>query len=166
MNRFSNYLRLAVVALGLLAAVAPARAEERPIKGSGSGGLYYTPHHSSADLYGHAEVTHLGRTGMYVPLDFYELYDYNNVAPLSFRLLQRSAGFGDNGDILFAAIDADFDPDLGILLATITFTGGTGRFVDATGSASLLIVFDSWPPDPNQNYFIGHSFAIEGTIDY
>jgi hypothetical protein len=160
MNRFASCLRLAIVALGLLVAVTPALAEERPIKGSGSGGFDYDNHY----LYGRAQVTHLGWAAMNVPLDPVELYDFGNVVPSSFVLF--AANGAANYEHLFADIDAAFDPDLGILVATITFMGGTGRFADATGSASLLIVFDSWPLDPFQPNNTRHSFAIEGTIDY
>jgi hypothetical protein len=160
MNRFSSCLRLAIVALGLLAAVTPARAEERPFAGSGSGGLDY----GNPYLGGIAEVTHLGRAGISVPLNPVELYYFDNVVPLSgFHLFQRAAGGGSHGDILFADIDAAFDPDVGILVATITFTGGTGRFADATGTANLLIVFDDWTGPYGDPRF---DFAIEGTIDY
>ena len=50
------------------------------------------------------------------------------------------------------------DPATGVVSATVTFTGGTGRFQDATGSADVIIVFDS-----NLSQFL---FVIDGSIDY
>lgn len=65
-----------------------------------------------------------------------------------------------NGDLLYATFDGAYDePGSLTFTATITFTGGTGRFEDASGSATLE------GQDTNAS---GQFFAaeFEGSIQY
>ena len=76
-----------------------------------------------------------------------------------------------NGDILNATYVGDIvlsgAPEIPfLLLFTVTFDGGTGRFENASGSADV-IGLTTIEPDPNTGYFKGTSaFSFEGTIAY
>jgi len=85
---------------------------------------------------------------------------YSTLGPLGFSLQKTQAGAifhgcliltAPNGDTLAATYDAagtappnanHFSPATG----TLTFTGGTGRFRNASGSATLTAVFDQFYP--------------------
>jgi hypothetical protein len=160
MKRFSILLSLALAALTLLAAGTPAHAGERPIQAEGRGFLDLD-RELSPKLRGTGEGDHLGRCGLLIFLDL----DLGNdhLIPRHFCWLQAA-----NNDLLYAALDLEFDPVTGIIAGTITFTGGTGRFADASGSALLLIVpdtywFDYGGAPIRRTQF---SWALEGTIDY
>ena len=156
MIRFSLPLGLALAALSLLAAGTPAHAGERPIQVEGRCFLDASDDFDP-ELSGTGEGDHLGRCGLLIRLDAYELFQ-DNLVPLNVRL--RAA----NGSLLYAAVDLEFDPATGIIAGTITFTGGTGRFADAAGSASLLIVPETWDGIPRQG--MPFYWALEGNIDY
>ena len=164
MKRFSIPLVLALATLSLLAASTPAQAGERPIHAAGRGALNAPDFFASGALYGSGKGEHLGRCGLFIPLDFDELWRHGT---LDTQYLQLGAASGDQ---LFATVDSEFDPATGILAGTITFAGGTGRFADASGSARLLIVPDtSWFYYSHVPYPIDgtlFSWALEGTIDY
>ena len=164
MKRFSILLSLALAALTLLAVGTPAHAGERPIHAEGRGNLraieFYTPL-----LAGPGKSQHLGGCYLFIFLNYAEVFWYGNIVPTELVL------GASNGDNLFATVDSEFDPETGIVAGTITFAGGTGRFADATGSASLLIVPDTyWFVDVEGYPYPVHgtrfSWALEGTIDY
>ncbi|MBT5707598.1 MAG: hypothetical protein HOI66_14880 [Verrucomicrobia bacterium] len=76
-----------------------------------------------------------------------------------------------NGDVVNATYEGDIvpsdDPEVPfILLFTITFDGGTGRFTNATGTAEV-IGLTTIEPDPSNGLFKGTSeFVFDGTIAY
>lgn len=76
-----------------------------------------------------------------------------------------------NGDILNATYVGDIvpsgDPEIPfLLLFTITFDGGTGRFSEASGSADV-IGLTTIEPDPSNGLFKGTSeFTFDGQIQY
>jgi hypothetical protein len=164
MKRFSIPLGLILAALSLLTAGTPAQAGERPIQAQGRG---YPPYFNEPFSYlnGLGRSEHLGPCTLSIYLDFWELYD-GNVLP---KALQLEAA---NGDRLDARVASEFDPATGIVVGTVTFLGGSGRFADATGSASLLIVPDSyWFTYDEYGDLVdfsqtGSSWSLEGTIDY
>ena len=157
MKCFSKMLGLAVAFLSLLAVAAPVHAGERPIKGSGSGHLDY----NASRLDASGDVTHLGSSRAV----FYVVRDFLDFGEVHLQLCQFIAA---NGDTLLADIlDQHFDPETGVLTATILFLSAPsfeGRFSDAEGAASLSIVFEDWM---GTGPFEGHfDFALDGTIDY
>ena len=163
MKRFSILLGLVLAALTLLSAGTPAHAGERPIQAAGRGLLLAPDFESPSALVGPGKGEHLGKCSLYISLDRNELWESgNNVVP-QFLLLEAA-----NGDRLFATVDSEFDPETGIIAGTITFAGGTGRFADATGSARLLIVPDTYWFDDQGNpiNWTRFTWALEGTIDY
>jgi hypothetical protein len=54
-----------------------------------------------------------------------------------------------NGDQLFAVFSASWDLTTGVGEVTVTFTGGTGRFADASGSASEVCHVTGDPLSPS-----------------
>ena len=148
MKRFSMPLVLALAALSVLAAGTPAHAGERAFKASGEGTV------DDIDrLQGLGQATHLGRSVLRLRLDATDLFNGNSIP-----------GYGSlssaSGEVLyFHVMDPYyFDPATGVVIATLTFTGGSGRFQDATGSADVMFVFDVY-----LQHFV---FLIDGSIDY
>jgi hypothetical protein len=141
----------AVLLLVVAGALAPAAAKERPFKASGEGDV-------AGDLYGGGKATHLGRSSLYVGLHV-DPESYFYFVPYGAYLTSAS------GDRLYFDFDADyyvFVGTTGIISATVTFTGGTGRFQDATGSAD--VVFDLYQYLFNGGF--SFTFLIDGSIDY
>jgi len=62
-----------------------------------------------------------------------------------------------NGDQLIGVFLGTFDPATGTALATFQWTGGTGRFVSASGSADFAV-----QQDPTGEF----TFEAEGTLEY
>ena len=140
----------AVLLLVVAGALAPAAAQERPLNASGEGFV-----DSVGSLFGRGEATHLGRSSLSV-----SSYDRDLLSSgyfFAFGGYLRSAS-GDFLDFAFDEVYYLFDPATGIVSATVTFTGGTGRFQDVTGSADVTFDLDS-----NLHNF---GFLIDGSIDY
>ena len=157
MKRLSIPLGLVLIVVSLLTAATAAYAGERPIKGSGSGHLDY----GGSRLTASGDVMHLGNSSLLIHVDQWAL-DSGNVY-MYFCVLTAA-----NGDYLIAGIsDQHFDPETGVLTAKILFFGSLeieGRFADAEGTASLLIVFEDWMgTGPYEGSF---DFVLDGTIDY
>jgi hypothetical protein len=135
------YGNLAVVDL----AADPARAV--PLRLSGSGAIEGNPF-AGATFSASGTGTHLGR--------------WTNEGNLLFTLTPDGiVASGDvvftaaNGDNLTADIDGTFDPATGTGTATFTWTGGSGRFEGAEGSASFIV---------NQSPDGSFSFVSRGTL--
>ena len=145
--------RIAAVLLLVVAGnLAPAAAGERPFKASGEGFVYgalYAPR---------CQATHLGRSSLYVGL---------GLDPRDSFFFVPSGAYltAANGDRLNFDFDADgylVDGATGIVSATVTFTGGTGRFKGATGSAHVMIDLYEYVFSSSYDF----SFVIDGSIDY
>ena len=126
MNRFRILRRvgLVLVAVGLLALPGRASAEDRAYQLRGS--AQFLP--GSTDFVGAGYATHLGR------------YSETGSATFSGTHVDAcatlTAATGD--DQLFETISGELDPATGVITATVTFVGGTGRFTGVTGSAKLV----------------------------
>jgi hypothetical protein len=157
MKRSSIPCRVSLAALALLAMGSVACAGERPIEGYGSGHLNY----GGSRLDASGNVSHLGNSSMAISIDQGAL-DSGHV------YLYLCACEAANGDYLIAGVsDQHFDPETGVLIATIVFHGSAvieGRFGDAEGTARLVIVFDDWAgTGPYEGSF---DFVLDGTVDY
>ena len=137
-----------LVAVGILTLSARASAEERPHSSRGTA-QFVSP---TGDFVGSGHATHLGR--------------YTEVGSASFSptndptVLQISAWAiytAANGDQLYATFTGQLNGLTGAITATVTYVGGTGRFDDASGSATLL---GQIRPDGTI------AVAVKGTIDY
>lgn len=145
MKRFARVGFLALGALLLAAAAAPA--QERPHALSGAG--HFT---SPTDFVSAGIATHLG------------LFDEAGRAvltptddPAVFRIDGASTLTAADGDQVYEVLSGRLNVLTGAATGTITYVGGTGRFADASGSAALSLQL---LPDGSFEY------AGEGTIDY
>jgi hypothetical protein len=149
MNGF--YSRSAVVvmlvATGVLTVTTRASAEERRHKSGGTAQFV-----SPTDFVGSGQATHLGRYTEVGSARFSP-----TAAPTVLRIDARSVYTAANGDQLYATITGRLDLQSGAITATVTYVGGTGRFDDAGGSATLS---GQMLPDGTI------AVAVEGTIDY
>ena len=155
MKRFSIRLGFVLAILSLLVIATAAHAGERPIKGSGSGAINWF----TARMNGGGGIRHLGKSS--VQFNGREDLLGNNVV-----YIDQFIFVAPNGDVLAAIAESQtFDPDTGILQATISFKpfSSSGRFDDVVGSANLLIVFEDYTePFGNPSF----DFVLEGVIDY
>lgn len=134
--------------LSLFVVAGLAAQKEVPMKGSGHGqvtgmGPGPTPGTVSLTATGSGEATHLGR--------------FTREESIT---LDPATG-AVSGSITFTAADGselycDFSGNLAAGGGTYTWTGGTGRFADASGSAGFTVA----QSDP-----VNFSFAFAGTID-
>jgi hypothetical protein len=132
-----------LVAVAVLVLPARTSAEERPYSSRGTA-QFVSP---TGDFAGAGSATHLG---------LYE--EVGNAAISPTGAIDGWATYtAANGDQLYATITGQLNGRTGAITATVTYVGGTGRFKDATGSATLLgqILLDGTI-----------SVAVEGTIDY
>jgi len=137
---------LALAALSLLAAATPTHAGERPIRASGAGTI------NSGTMYARLEATHLGKANFVGGVDP-DLFDNSQILEIPVSLTAA------NGDRLFLDAVVFFDVDTEIAVGTVTFSGGTGRFETATGSADVMFDFGDYP---HQHFLV----LIDGSIDY
>lgn len=149
MSRFFS-LRLGVALLvvtSMLAATTPASAEVRAHKSGGTAQFV-----SPTDFVGSGHATHLGQ---------YSEVGYAFFSPTATPgVLQVDAWAtytAANGDELWAYIAGQLDLTTGAIAATVTYVGGTGRFTDASGSATLS---GQMMPDGSI------TVSVDGTIDY
>ena len=135
MNRFFFATRLApVAALVILAIALPVSADELvPFKGRANGVI------TGIELVGNAlhltgsatgQATHLGE------------FTRKECAVIEDGAVEGSLVFvAANGDRLYATFSGGFISE-STAVGTYTFTGGTGRFADATGEVNFVAVLD------------------------
>jgi hypothetical protein len=149
MNRFCSLRPVVVmlVATGMLTVTTRASADERPHYSQGTAGFV-----SPTDFVGTGQATHLGRYTEVGSASFSPTDD-----PTVLQIDAWSIYTAANGDELYAVFTGRLNGVTGAITATVTYVGGTGRFDDASGSATLL---GQILPDGTI------SVAIKGTIDY
>jgi hypothetical protein len=149
MNRFLSWcpFALALATVTVLALAAPAQAAERRHVSHGTAQFL-----NDNDFVGAGTASHLG------------LYDEEGSAqfsptpdPTVFQVDASATYTAANGDQLYAVITGHLNAVTGAITATVTYVGGTGRFTDATGTATL-----SGQLLPGGAVEV----AVQGTIDY
>jgi hypothetical protein len=136
-----------LIAAGFLTLPARASAGERPHFLRGTAQFV-----SLTDFVGSGHATHLGKYTEAGSAAFSPTAD-----PTVLRIDAWTVLTAADGDELHETITGRLDLLTGAITATITYEGGTGRFEDASGSATLL---GQILPDGTI------SVAVEGTIDY
>ena len=139
----------AFVAAGVIGAVgagSAAAASNRRFKGTAEGVItgFTPPATLDADATGTA--THLGN------FTRHEQITLGAGGSISGKITFVAA----NGDKLKASVSGQLNPATGDATGTYTFTGGCGRFSDATGSAAFTA----------HTNFVTMSASFDGTIDY
>jgi hypothetical protein len=126
MTRFRFLVSIVCAVIALLAVPAHAAAT-RPYLASGSAQFI-----SPTEFVGQGQATHLGRyseagTVVFSPTD--------NPAVLHVdgAIVYTAA----NGDELHAIVSGELNGQTGVVEATVTYVGGTGRFTSASGSSDL-----------------------------
>ena len=150
MNRFFSRRPFALVlaAIGVLALSAPAQAEERPYVLRGTAQFV-----SPTDFVGSGHATHLGRYTEVGSASFSPTAD-----PTVFQIDAWAIYTAANGDELYAVFTGYLNGLTGAITATVTYVGGTGRFTDASGTATLSA--QAFPDGSIEDV------VVEGTIDY
>jgi hypothetical protein len=149
MNHFDSLRPVVVmlVASGLLTVTARASAEDRPHKSEGTA-QFVSPN----DFVGSGKATHLGGYTEVGSAQFSPTAD-----PTVLRIDAWSIYTAANGDQLYATFTGHLNGLTGAITATGTYVGGTGRFDDAGGSATL-----SGQMRPDGTIAV----SVEGTIDF
>ena len=139
---------LAILTLTALSLAQPASAQPpRPFKGYANAVITSPPTSPLITATATGEATHLGaftRTETLV------------LNPSTGAFKGKLVFTADNGDRLCASIDGGFTP-LGTAVGTYAFTGGSGRFRNATGGAAFTAV----PAGPGR-----FTITFQGTIQY
>jgi hypothetical protein len=162
MKRSQISLCLTLITL-TVALVPAAKGAEVSIWGGGGGGLAFEPSNSlgPATFYGQGIATQVGKCAWFTDLNAAQLQFLHQPVPMNFTLFGYPANH--RPDHLYAEVDSEFDAETGILIMTLTFNGGTGRFEHATGSATLAMLIDGWEAPFDLVLF---EWQIEGSIEY
>ena len=150
MNRVSlrPLFTVALVAVSVLALATPARAVERPYVSRG------TAQFTATGFVGTGTATYLGTyTEAGTPIQLTPTSD-----PTVFDAAASSTYTAANGDELRAVFIGQLNAATGVITATVTYVGGTGRFANASGTATL-----SGQLGPGGTSL---EVAVKGTIDY
>ena len=158
MKRFLNIKTLAL-ALILLLGNMPVGAHERAFSCHGKGVAILIPGGSvlMADVIGSGNATHLGLFTSVGRVTFNpDANDPNVVHPSGQATF--TAADGDKVEVVFSAEETTMDLTTGIGGGIFRFTGGTGKFANATGSISVVV---------QQNFATGaYEMTAVGKIDY
>ncbi|HKB05588.1 MAG TPA: hypothetical protein VKD90_25415 [Gemmataceae bacterium] len=148
MRHRSFPLKLAVATLALAGLVTPATAEDRPHKWHGTGHFV-----SETGFVAKGFATHLGTYDEVGAITAMTPTEVPGVFAIEGWAIHTAA----NGDQLYEVFSGRLNFLTGAVTASIRFVGGTGRFTDASGSATLSAQI---LPDGSID------IAGEGTIDY
>jgi hypothetical protein len=147
MNRYfsQRLFALFLAAIGAFTLAIPAQAVERPHVSRG------TAQFTATGFVGAGNATHLG---LYEEVGTIQLSP--TADPTVFNVTATSTYTAANGDQLYAVFAGQLNFVTGIITATVTYVGGTGRFASASGTAMLS----------GQLIPGGIVVAVDGTIDY
>lgn len=147
--RFSYVLLIALVLVGL--SVSIAQAVERPFHLEETGQAVFAPG-GTVTTVGTGQATHLGRFVLFRTAALY------NPSGTAFKVDGEVTIVAANGDQLYASIEGTFDTATGQGTLIYAWTGGTGRFQNATGTTI-------WVVSLNTTDF-SYAIVADGVIDY
>src|SRR4051812_1318109 len=129
MNRLFSCHPFAVVlaAVCILDIANPAQAVERPYVSHGTAQL-----DNMNNFVGAGTATHLGLYHEVGSAEFSPTAD-----PTVFHVDASATYTAANGDQLYAVFTGQLNGLTGTITATVTYVGGTGRFTNASGTATL-----------------------------
>jgi hypothetical protein len=149
MNRFFSRrpFALLLAAVGVLVPAVAAQAEQRAYASRGTAQFV-----TANGFVGTGTATHLGRYDEEGTAHFSPTAD-----PAVFQVDAAATYTAANGDQLYAVFTGHLDFVTGNVTATVTYVGGTGRFADASGTATLS----------GQRFADGSiQIDVDGTIDF
>jgi hypothetical protein len=157
MKRLVKIKLIALTLVVLIGAMAVS-ATERPFSLSGKGiaNIVADPNGNvSAEVIGSGNATHLGLFTSVAQISFVpDPNDPNLVHPTGQAIF--TAADGDKVNVVVG--ESTMDLRTGIGTGTFLFTGGTGRFANATGSISVVV---------EQNFITGaYQLTAVGKLDY
>ena len=130
MNRILSQrpFALFLATVGILSLVAaPAQATSRPHVSRG------TAQFTATGFVGAGTATHLGNYGEVGTVTLIPTAD-----PAVFDFIDATATYTSaNGDELHARFTGQLNAATGVITATVTYVGGTGRFASASGTGTL-----------------------------
>jgi hypothetical protein len=148
MNRLAAFVAgFALAAAGTLAFPGRASAAVRSYFATGTAHFV-----SPTDFVGSGRATHLGHYSEQGSVAFTSTSN-----PAVLQVTGTTAYFAANGDRLDAHVSGTLNQATGVVLATLTYVGGTGRFDDASGQSSL-----AGQMEPNGTIRV----TVTGVIDY
>ena len=143
----SRLVSIVLVTASSLVASDSALAKVRAYSASGSAHFV-----SDSDFVGIGRATHLGLYDEVGTASFFPTSD-----PTVLDVVASATYSAANGDQLHAVITGQLDLLTGVITATVSYVGGTGRFADASGSAVFA----------GQMLVDGTiTVTVHGTIDY
>ncbi len=134
MRRFTIILAiLAVAAIGPAAAMGKAGGTDRPVKGTSTSTTTVDLATGTGTSDGSGQVSHLGA------FTFHNDFTGFTVTGDTFTWTQTATIVAANGDEIFATAVGTGTLSTGEATLVSTFTGGTGRFADASGTLTTEI---------------------------
>ncbi len=173
MRQLTTLVRLTMVAISLAATPICASDVEADISGDLAGWLSLDPsaNVSNGQIYGDGQLPHLGNsrlTAVVVVNNVYLPYvpAFPQFAVYAFVLsdLQLTAANGDG--IVGICGPTMYDVNTGKLSWDIIFWGGTGRFAEATGYATLEFQLPLQDWEYQADYQDGEFQLIDATLNY
>jgi hypothetical protein len=134
MRRFTIFLALlAVAALSPAAALGKAGGTDRPVRGTSTSTTTVNLATGTGISDGSGQVSHLGA------FTFHNDFTGFTVTGDTFSWTQTATIVAANGDEIFATAVGTGTLSTGEATLVSTFTGGTGRFADASGTLTTRI---------------------------
>ena len=134
MRRFTIFLALlAVAALSPAAALGKAGGTDRPVRGTSTSTTTVNLATGTGISDGSGQVSHLGA------FTFHNDFTGFTVTGDTFSWTQTATIVAANGDEIFATAVGTGTLSTGEATLVSTFTGGTGRFADASGTLTTSI---------------------------
>jgi hypothetical protein len=134
MRRFTIFLALlAVAALSPAAALGKAGGTDRPVQGTSTSTTTVNLATGTGVSDGSGQVSHLGA------FTFHNDFTGFTVTGDTFSWTQTATIVAANGDEIFATAVGTGTLSTGEATLVSTFTGGTGRFADASGTLTTSI---------------------------